>query len=182
MKKNSKRLFVLILIGVLATGFVFASKSSISVQASPFAYQKVRFDNDWNYSSSFGFGARVSYKYNPSESFAMGLSSSILDFKILGDRYLVFSITGEIGVIAEITETIDLYFDMGLGADYRVYRGLKQFYPAYSLGFGSDYYVAEPLAFTFGAELRFCQQENEIPEFSSTDYNLVYYVGLKAKL
>jgi len=182
MANFSKRIVVLVLVGVLAAGFVFASKNSINIQLSPLAYQKVRFDNQWNYYSGFGFGAKVGYKYNPSDNFSTGLSASIYDMKMSGDRYYVFSLTAEMGVLYNITPNVVLDFDLGLGADYRVYRGEKNVYPSVSIFLGSCFQATDTIAFISSAEFKICQESCNVPELCATDFNLVYYLGVKVNL
>ena len=182
MKKINKHLVVLVLIGLVSIGCVFASKNTVNIQFFPAAYQQVRFENDKKTFDATGFGAKVGYRYNLTDNSSTGISVSVDEFKFSEDKYFVYSLMAEVGTSLKFLDTFSLNFDLGLGADYRVFRGCEHFYPAGSLYFGLGITASESLDFTIGSEFRICDQYSDVLDYCSTDINWFYSMGLRVNL
>ena len=180
----SRRLIVLLLVSVLALSCVFASKNTVNVQLSPYAYQKVKFKSGTEFKTMYCFGAKAGYRYALTDSISIGAFVSYENFKFnsIDDRYHVLSLMPELGTTVKLSDMLDLDFAFALGADYRIFKNEKHLYPAGSGYIGLSVNVSELVSVTAGSELKICYQSNSNGSLSSTDTNLIFSLGSKINL
>ena len=180
----TKKVLAVLVVGILVLCAVFASKTSVEVQVSPFSFQKIKLNTPAEYDSEYGWGAKVGYIYNVTPQVYAGVDFSYSNFKIekQDNRYLVWSLMAKGGVFVDIAKSFKVDMALQAGADLRVWGDLSKFYPTAGFYLGGLCSVSENLGLTAGADLRFAWQDNKDSAYSSMDTDVMLNVGVRVDL
>lgn len=178
----TKRHFVILAVCVLSLTCVFASHS-VSVQACPYAVQKVTLQTPAEYCSEYGWGAKFGYRYSFAEEIFAGVDLSFSDFKFKDDdnSYLVISALAKYGFVMPF-DPLYLDVDMGAGLSLMTYDSVTGVYPAFGVYMGLGYRINEKVEITAGGDLNVAWQHPESEELGSTDVALLCRLGARVNL
>ena len=166
---------ILFLFVLFTVHLIFASASIFSVSLSPYSFQKISTNSGVNDDSSYGFGAKIGYKYKFSDSFVVGVESSYSRFSYdklyNNEKYNVLSFLAKAGYSLELSKPVSLYMDLGAGIDVRMLHGENKVNPSLGAYFGFDFSVYKNALITTGADIKLGIQSN------SKDFAVVTNVG-----
>lgn len=179
-----KILISIILVCCVAMPLIFASEHSITIQALPFSYQLVRFNLPIEYSSQYGWGAKVGYGYNYSQVSSIGADFSISDYKYSGvsEHYIVLSALAKAAFFFPADGKFHMTFDVGGGADLRILNSKAKFNPTAGLYFGFGYEVSRNVEISAGGDFRYSWQTNSDSYYNSDDFAILTNLGVKINL
>lgn len=182
---SMKRLLTsFVFVTFLSISLVFASASSITVQASPYSYQFVKYELPIEYSSQYGWGAKVAYRYNCTHVISLGADLSFSGYKFSGvsEQYLVLSALAKVALILPVNEKIDIVIDVGGGADLRILNSRTKINPTAGFYFGFEYKASETVGIAAGGDLRYSWQTNSDSLYNSNDFAVMTELGVKINL
>lgn len=178
----SKRILMVLVLGLLVLCSVFASNHSVEVQVSPFSFQKIKLNAPAEYDSQYGWGAKVGYRYGTVAYAGADLSYSNYKYEGQDNRYIVWTLMAKGGVLVDLSKVIKVDMSLGAGADLRIWGDTKKFYPMAGFYLGGLFCVSEKVGITAGADLRFTWQDNKDSAYSSMDTNVLCNLGARVNL
>lgn len=183
-KAMSRKLLAVLVVGILVLGAVFASKSILEVQVSPFSFQEILYSNNMKYGSKYGFGVKAGYVYVFYPRRYVGVDLSYLNFKYAEkeNRYLVLGLMGKIGTTIDMGEPLSFDFALKAGVDLRKWSSNAKFYPTLGLYTGLLYQINEKTGVSLGAEFKAAAQQSNNPAFNSIDLGVLGYLGVNISL
>jgi len=178
----SKKLLVILVVGILALCAVFASNHSIEVSVSPFSFQKIKLDTPAEYNSKYGWGVKAGYRYGSNLYVGADVSYSNYKYGEEKNHYLVWTLMAKGGVLVDVCKAFKLDLGLGAGADLRVWGDLSKVYPTAGFYLGGLFNVSEKVGVTAGADLRFAWQDNKVKAYSSMDTDVICSLGARVNL
>ncbi|MCR4676459.1 MAG: outer membrane beta-barrel protein [Sphaerochaetaceae bacterium] len=177
-----KRPIVLLVICLITLSCAFASHS-VSLQASPYAIQKICFQTSTEYVSEYGWGVKAGYRYSYAESVFVGTDLSFSDYKYdeTSSRYMVLSAKAKYGFKIPMNNFY-MDVDMGAGVDLRIFDSIAKFYPSFGVYMGFGYKVSKKVELTAGTDLHVAWQTHETEDFSSVDTAIICTFGTRVNL
>jgi len=175
-----KTIFVLVLC-ILALSCVYAGKSSIVIQGSPFSFQSVSISSG-DYYSTYGYGARAGYRYGVSNNFSVGgdFDLSIFKFNELENNYMIMALRAVLGYRFDISSIIYAKCELGAGVAVRSIGDKRQAVADLQADIDAGFRISDSFAITVGLGLELGFQEKK--SASSTDFAVKTEVGLDISL
>ncbi len=179
MKKNKVFIiFVLLLVPVS-----LYAKHSISIQAAPYAAQKITYNTGTEYTSTYGYSVLVGHRYSFANLLYTGVDLSFSDYRYseFDSRYYSLSLTAKYGFMIPLNNFF-LESDMGAGIDFRIFGSVSRFYPSFNTYLGLGYRFSDSITATAGTCFHVAWQEHTETEYSSTDTEILYRAGIRLGL
>ena len=175
-----KTIFVLVLC-IVALSCVYAGKSSIVVQGSPFSFQNVS-TSSGNYKSTYGYGGKAGYRYEVLDNLSVGADFDISVFKFdeLEKDYIVMAFRAVCGYRFDITGVFFAKFELGAGVALRSIGDRRQAVVDLQADIDAGFRISEGIAIIAGAGLELGFQKGKI--VNSTDFAVKTEVGLDISL
>ncbi len=175
-----KTIFVLVLC-ILALSCVYAGKSNIVIQGSPFSFQNVS-TSSGNYRSTYGYGAKAGYRYEVLNNLSVGadLDLSIFKFNELEKDYMVLAFRAVGGYRFDISGAIYAKCELGAGVALRSIGDKRQAVVDLQADIDAGFRISDRFAITAGAGLELGFQKGRSD--SSTDFAVKTEVGLDISL
>ena len=148
-----KKSFFIAVLLILTLSCVFADGMSFTVQASPYSFQHVKYEEGFN--STYGFGAKLGINYNFWKSLTVGfdLKYSNYKYKELDSSYQIISAAlANIGVNVPLGQRWYMNAVYGAGIQERIIGNVKAVVFGMNLYLGAGYKVSDKVALTIGGD------------------------------
>ena len=175
-----KTIFVLVLC-ILALSCVYAGKSSIVVQGSPYSFQSVSASSG-TYKSTYGYGGKAGYRYEVCNNLTVGadFDLSVFKFDELEKNYMVMAFRAVGGYRFDISGVVYAKCEIGAGVALRSIGDRRQAVVDLQADFDAGFRISDSVAITAGAGLELGFQKSR--SASSTDFAVKTEVGLDISL
>ena len=172
-----KKAIIFTLLCIVALCCVYAGKTDIVAQFSPYSLQTV-ITPDGKYVSTYGFGAKAGFRTNVLDNLTAGLDldAGIYKYVELESDYNVVGIRAVAGYSYEFVSKLYAEADLGIGFDYRQVGSVSKIYFGIDAYFGIGYRVSEDFAVTLGADLGLGFQPGK--KSKSTDFAVKTQAGI----
>lgn len=170
MKKSF--FIAVLLILALTSAFAVGGGMSFTVQASPYSFQHVKYEEGFN--STYGFGAKLGINYNFWKSLTVGfdLKYSNYKYKELDSSYQIVSAAlANVGVNVPLGQKWYLNAIYGAGIHERIIGNVKAVVFGMNLHLGAGYKVSDTVALTLGGDFGLTFQRD------SRDYSAEALLG-----